>query len=159
MDKEQKAIVQMLNSYHNSWETMKGLRALLADCIPEKKMLRNVMCYAYEAGIVQSYGQESDIQKLKYRYIKILKNEYAVVEEYADWAIQTWIYVLSQKNENKAGNCMGNDMQFYIDEKKLKMMKLALLTGVRDLDNNIHSHREVVTEFMKMMERIACEYD
>ena len=93
MDADQKKIVEYLLKYTSAWKDSKGLKAILADCVPDKKVLRNIMINAYEAGIYEELKTAKDFKIVIYKYKKILCEDYGIDEKYANWAIETWLIV------------------------------------------------------------------
>ncbi len=100
MDDELRVVVRYLNQYRETWDDSKRLRALLCDCIPENKALRNTLITLYDEGIIESFSKCDDIRKQKYRYMKILTNSYAISENVAVIAIEAWYRVLISSNDS-----------------------------------------------------------
>lgn len=93
MDDDQRIIVEYLLKYTSAWRNTKGLKAILADCIPDKKVLRNVMVSAYEEGIYEEIKFAKDYKFVTHKYKKILCEDYGIGEKYANWAIETWLLI------------------------------------------------------------------
>ena len=118
MDNDQRIIINYLLRNRDSWRTSKGLKAILADSIPDKKALRNTLIIAYEEGIFDAFKNVDDLNRTIYKYKKILIDDYAINEKVAEWAVETWLLIVRKENEDYTEF----DEPLYIDEKCLNHM-------------------------------------
>lgn len=108
MDDDQKKIVEFLLKYASVWKDSKSLKALLADCIPDKKVLRNIIINAYEEGIYDELKSSKDFKLVIYKYKRILCDDYGIGEKYANWAIETWLFIYGLDNKTFAEHAISD---------------------------------------------------
>ena len=69
----------------------KSIRAVLCDVFKNDMAKVNLMLFAYDEGIVDSLRSCSPLTAVeKSRYTKILIQNYAMVDDRAKWAVDTW---------------------------------------------------------------------
>ena len=124
MDDDQKIIVEYLLKYTSTWRDSKGLKAILADCIPDKKVLRNVMLSAFEEGIYEELKSANDYKFVIYKYKRILCEDYGIGEKYANWAIETWLFVSGVDVENEIFETTNHSYAMKITDPKIDMKSI-----------------------------------
>lgn len=93
MDNIQKKIVKKIKENDNSIYDKNILRELLMDAIPENKLQQNILLFAYEEGITDKLLGDDFAVSIR-NIIILLKNNYGISEENAEWSVDTWLHIL-----------------------------------------------------------------
>ena len=126
MDQIQEKVTEYLCCYRNAWKDVRGLKALLSDCIPENNAFRNTIVIAFEEGIFGALEESKEIKRTIFKYKKILIDDYAISDSMAIWTVDTWHKVVCKIHEN--------------DEKKIKdydAVNLELSTDLKEKDEKL----------------------
>jgi hypothetical protein len=67
LNKDQRAIVDIVKVYPDALSDQKRFAAILSDCIPENKALRAALVHAYEEGIIEILQNEDNMQQAIFR--------------------------------------------------------------------------------------------
>lgn len=93
LDEEINLVKQLLYQYSMDLNDSKKVKGLLADCV-ENKALRYVLIWLYDEGVVENLLNADDVNIVKHRYLKILKEQYAFNERYAEVGLNIWCDIL-----------------------------------------------------------------
>ena len=162
MDSDQKRIIGFLCDYKDAWTDSHKLRALLMDCIPERKALRTVLVMAYEEGIVSDLNTSSDHNRVLFQHTKRLVDDYAIDERVANWAIETWNRVVETTRREQDTIAQQpkeeilvshNEVDADIDEKGLDSIKLRAMMMIYDNKIIRRSKQEMADKLIKLVDR------
>lgn len=95
MDAEQKKIVDFIRQYRpDSTLNIKKLKAYLSDCIPDNKLLKKILCDAYEEEVHLILSSASDSTLAMHKCKKRLEDDCGMESKHAAWAVETWACIL-----------------------------------------------------------------
>ena len=101
MDTIQKILVEYFKANENvDFSDNKRIKALLTDLIPQNKLERNVLVIALEEGICERIEHSGEnIGASCYPIIKVLCEDYGIIDSRASWAVETWRYILGKNSD------------------------------------------------------------
>ena len=98
MDAEQKKIVDFIRKYRpDSTSNIKKLKAYLSDCIPDNKLLKKILCDAYEEEVHLILSSASDSTLAMHKCKKRLEDDCGMESKHAVWAVETWACILGHE--------------------------------------------------------------
>ena len=113
----------------------KRFTGLMRDLFPGQQMQINLICMAWDLGIVSDIQATQHINNsFAFRYVKRLVDEYGVSRLNADWAISIWCV------------CYG---QYVLQSARLKQAKLQLLK--KSADRMLAPSKAICSDILRLM--------
>jgi len=96
IDEIQKRIIEFMMPFLGRLEDQKAVKSLLADCLPDNALEKNLMINAYVEGVCDEIRINGDRNMVLHKMSKKLVDNYGIMQEKAEWAVVTWIHIIEE---------------------------------------------------------------